>query len=219
MLSEVHRALGAQLRSPRGWPGCLLARLLGPLNADSNQRAVEALAIEAGEKVLELGFGPGDALRLMAQSQPNAFISAIDHSQTMVVHAARRLQSSLPTRSVTLLQGRLDSLPFRDDVFDKLLAVHVAYFFAPDGPELREAHRVLRQGGRIVLLVTSKDALTRWRFDALPSHRLLDQKNIVDELSRAGFERHAISISTVRLRFGVEALLATSQKAVHEHFG
>jgi SAM-dependent methyltransferase len=219
MLSRARRALGAQLRFPAGLAGRVVARLLGPLNTESNALAIDALAIAGGERILELGFGPGDALRAIVQRWPAVHMVGIDHSPAMLAHARRRFRASLPKRAITLLQGRFDALPFSDEVFDKLLAVHVAYFFAPAGTELKEAYRVLRRGGRIALLVTGKAAMTCWRFDGLPSHRLLDQKDIVHDLTNAGFEAGGVTVTAVRLRFGVEALLAIAEKSRCEPIG
>jgi ubiquinone/menaquinone biosynthesis C-methylase UbiE len=213
MLSRVRRALGAQLRRPTGLAGRAVSRLLSPLNGDSNALAIDALGIEDNDRILELGFGPADALCSIAQRWPAVHMVGLDHSPAMLAHASRRLRAPLNNGVLTLLQGRFDALPFGDKIFDKLLAVHVAYFFVPAGTELKEAYRVLREGGRIVLLVTAKAAMTRWGFDSIGSHRLLDRKDIVDDLTRAGFEPRGITVATVPLRFGVKALLATAEKA------
>jgi SAM-dependent methyltransferase len=212
MLSGARRALGEQLRFPAGVAGSTLARLLGYLNADSNKRAIEALAVGAGDKVLEFGCGSGDALRLIAQGRRASLIAGIDHSPTMIAHAARRGNSLLSVRSITLLRGRLDMLPFCSEVFDRILAVHVAYFFSLDGIELKEAYRVLKRGGRILLLVTEKAVMTRWGFDMLHSHRLLDRQDILHDLTCAGFAPDGITVTRILLHFGVSALLAIAVK-------
>lgn len=212
MLSRARAALGAQLRFPTGLAGRAIARLLGPLNSQSNALAIDALAIADDDRILELGFGPGDALRSIAQRWPAIHRIGIDHSPAMLSQASKRLRALGPKGAATLLLARFGALPFRDEVFDKLLAVHVAYFFAPAGTELKEAYRVLRRGGRMALLVTGKAAMANWRFDTVASHRLLDREDIVHDLTCAGFQPEGITVTAIRLCFGVEAILAIADK-------
>ena len=65
-LGAFWRALGDQLRNPSGLVGRLTGSLMGVVNAKPNALAIAALGIRDGESLLELGCGPGYALKCMS---------------------------------------------------------------------------------------------------------------------------------------------------------
>jgi SAM-dependent methyltransferase len=64
-------------------------------------------------------------------------------------------------KRVELKQGRAEELPFADASFDKLISVHTLYFWPDLVAPLREAKRVLRPQGRIVLGYRADSAAAR----------------------------------------------------------
>ena len=176
-LSRASTAIGRQLRHPSGLGGRLLGGVMGIANRQSNAVAIRALQITPDETVLELGVGPGHAVTTLAAASPYRRVLGLDHSSATPAQAARRNRRAIVEGRVCLLQGRFDTLPCRTDSIDKILAVHVAYFFSARGAELREAQRVLRPGGRMAVFVTDKAAMERWRF---PNHQLFDQVSSQD---------------------------------------
>jgi ubiquinone/menaquinone biosynthesis C-methylase UbiE len=112
-------------------------------------------------RVLELGFGTG-ALLLEAK-QRGISIFGLERSAAMHRVAQRRLQEH--ANPIPCVSGEAEHLPFADTTFDALIATFpAAYIVAPH--TLREAARVLRPGGRLIVVglwVTAVPAwLTRW---------------------------------------------------------
>ena len=108
---------------------------------------IEALAIEAGARVLDLGCGTGNAAMLAAGR--GAKVVAIDPAERLVqVTAARARSEGL---AVEACVGDAGAIPADDASFDALISIF-AVIFAPDAEKAAdEMVRVVRPGGRIVI--------------------------------------------------------------------
>ncbi len=100
-----------------------------------------------GPKVLEVGVGTG---KNMPYYPPGVQVTGVDLSEKMLLRARRRAERM--GLSVALLQMDAQVLDFPDDTFDSAVATFV-FCSVPDPVQgLREMARVVRPGGRIVLL-------------------------------------------------------------------
>ncbi|MEK7890984.1 hypothetical protein AAB992_28130 [Burkholderia contaminans] len=68
---------------PRGLAGGIVGRIIRRYNRAENVWTLSLLAIGEGERALEVGFGPGDAIRLAAEAAPSCRIAGVAHSATM----------------------------------------------------------------------------------------------------------------------------------------
>lgn len=108
----------------------------------------EAMAPKAGERILELGFGAGHTLALLAGTVPGAAWFGLERSATMLATTRRRLRwCGLRNVSVQQYDGLL---PFPDHFFDAVFCESVLAIVPGDQlPGLvAELYRVLRPGGR-----------------------------------------------------------------------
>ena len=109
------------------------------------EEAIRRLGIAAGQRVLEVGCGSGVFLR--AAAERGAAVTGIDSSERLAELAGERAPEA------ELVVGDLQALPFGDDSFD-VVAGFNAFFFAADMvAALREAGRVARPGGSVVIQV------------------------------------------------------------------
>lgn len=109
------------------------------------EAALDRLGVGAGDRVLEVGCGSGVFLR--AAVDRGAAVTGVDSSERLVELARGRA----PEADIRV--GDLQALPFDDDTFD-VVAGFNAFFFASDMvAALREAGRVARPGGSVVIQV------------------------------------------------------------------
>jgi len=115
-----------------------------------------AFDIRGCKHILDAGCGNGRYTRfLLRHADKHAVITAFDVSQRMLKRARRRLQSS----RVSLVAADLTRLPYADASFDAVVCGWVLEHLPDPRPGLRDLARVLRPGGKMLLLVT-EDTLT-----------------------------------------------------------
>lgn len=115
------------------------------------------LALRPGEEVLDVGCGPGFLTDEMAvEVGPLGRVQAIDRSEDMLARARRRCAQR---PRAAFHHGEANELPFPDSSFDAAAVVQVYEFVSDVGRALGELHRVLRPGGRAVIVDTDWSSL------------------------------------------------------------
>jgi SAM-dependent methyltransferase len=209
--TALWQGIGAQLRNPSGLWGGIAGSLMAFANAKPNTLALAALSMREGESLLELGCGPGCALQGLLRLPRLARVIGLDWSEVMLAHASRRNRLALEAGRLALVRGDFARLPFIAEIADAILAVNVVYFMHSPAA-VREARRVLRPGGRMVLYATDRSAMRRWRFAGPHTHRLFDYNRLTALLIDAGFAADCIRIEGVNAGLGVMGLLAVARK-------
>ncbi len=140
---------------PRGTLGRLGGLLMARLNRRTAERAVALLEVRPGDRVLEIGFGPGVAVALLADaSAPSGRVAGVDPSDEMLRQAAARNAGAIRSGRVDLRRATAESLPFEAGAFDRALSINSMQVWADPVQGLREIRRVLRPDARLVLAFT-----------------------------------------------------------------
>lgn len=168
---------------------------------------LQLLNVSEGEVVLEIGYGTGQSLLLLAQSVGSSGqVLGIDLSEGMYRVAAARVAGAGFSDRVSLRCGDAARLPYEDRVFDAIFVAFTLELF--DTPEiplvLRECQRVLREGGRIgVVAMLKKDEpnlpvrLYEWAHEQIPSYVDCRPIYVTKALEETGFqviEKHEMSM-------------------------
>ncbi|MGZ8239148.1 MAG: class I SAM-dependent methyltransferase [Methylobacter sp.] len=143
-----------------GRPQGLLGRLGGHIMAWTKGPficgVIDLLEIQPDDRVLEVGFGPGVAIRRLAASTPAVFIAGIDSSREMVDQAAGRNAKTIAEGRVDLRAGSVERLPFEDNSFDKILSNNSLQVWPDAVAGLSETRRVMKAGGKMALGFTAQ---------------------------------------------------------------
>lgn len=118
------------------------------------KRAVTRLSPQAGERFLDIATGTADVALEIIRNVPEgaAQVVGMDFSEKMLELAQQKIDSQDRAHSIQLESGSAESLPFEDNSFDGTTTAFGVRNFSDVGQSLREMHRVLKPGGRCVIL-------------------------------------------------------------------
>jgi len=143
-----------------------------PALVEQRRRTLEALALQPGETVLDVGCGPGYlALEMAKQVGSSGRVIAIDTSEPMLDIARSRCAG---LKQVELSLANAAALPCENASIDVAAAVQVYLFTADLDAVVRELARVLRPGGRAVIVDTDWDSVVWHSSDPARMRRMLE---------------------------------------------
>jgi 2-polyprenyl-3-methyl-5-hydroxy-6-metoxy-1,4-benzoquinol methylase len=139
-----------------------------------NTALIDVLAPATGEHILEVGCGSGVLCRLMAPAViPGGKITGLDISSEFIRIARNHATSAGLNNAIQWEAGQAKSLPFQDASFDGALAARLLLHVPDPQVVLSELERVLRPGGRVVVMDWDFDTLALDHSDRELTRRLL----------------------------------------------
>jgi ubiquinone/menaquinone biosynthesis C-methylase UbiE len=166
---------------PQGVLGRLGGIIMARMNRNIAVRAIELLHVQAHDRVLEIGFGPGVGVELLASLVLSGRVDGVDYSEEMVRQATFRNAAAIDANRVGLRQGSVEDLLFENGTFDKVLAINSMQVWPNAVTGLREIQRVMKRGGRVALAFTP--------YSGQP------KEGLIEVLTEAGFsDVHVVDI-------------------------
>ena len=120
----------------------------------------KSLRATSGEFILDLGSGPGFlACEIAEEVGENGRVFAVDISSEMNSISGTRAAAAGLSDRIEISEGDARALTFPDAAFDAAVSTQVIEYLADPDAALVELARVLRPGGRLVLIDTDFDSL------------------------------------------------------------
>lgn len=146
---------------------------------------------DAPRRILDVGCGTGVISVLLAELGHD--VAGIDVSTEMLERARAKAADRTPDRPVEFQVGDAEAIPYPDDAFDAVTARHLVWTLPNPSNAIREWQRVVRPGGRIVLIEGHWDFDDPWDeyeeiHDELPLYRGRPPAELVDFLRDRGLE-------------------------------
>ena len=158
---------------PSGWLGRMAGRFM--LWTNKQDDVVHVLAVQPGHDVLEIGYGPGGLIRLLAERTDAASIRGVDPSPAMRDQASRHNRTAVRTGRVALDLGTADRTGLPDASVDRVVSVNNLAIWLDLDAAVAELHRVVRPGGTVVIA---------WHGGTSPSRIARSLRLPEDELNR-----------------------------------
>jgi ubiquinone/menaquinone biosynthesis C-methylase UbiE len=122
--------------------------------------AVDTLAPDPADHVLEVGCGHGVAVSLVCERLTSGRITAIDRSTKMIEMAARRNREHIAAGRAVLKTVALEQADFGDERFDKVFAFNVAPFWLQPKEALGIVRRQLAPDGAVYIFWDARHTQT-----------------------------------------------------------
>jgi SAM-dependent methyltransferase len=107
----------------------------------------DALGIDRTTTVIDIGCGRGTTAVFLAERY-GCRVTGIDISEALLEEGRMLTEKRGLSGRITFLAGDAGKIPFPDNHFDVAVSQAVLVFFRDKGPAIREACRVIRDGGR-----------------------------------------------------------------------
>jgi ubiquinone/menaquinone biosynthesis C-methylase UbiE len=173
--------MARQFAKPDGRLGRLAGWIMALNNKVRSLWMLSLLNVEPIDRVLEIGFGPGEDLKRVSAIATEGLTAGVDHSAEMVKMArAKNLRTILAGRA-DIRQGSSENIPFPDACFTKVYSINSVQFWSNRREALREIQRVLRPGGLVAIALEPRGASS-------PELALENGKAIASDLEALGFE-------------------------------
>ena len=150
----------------------LVALYVTPDVAAQRAEFVRTLAPRAGERVLDVGCGPGFMVRAIGEAVgPAGAVRGIDISEPLL-GVAREHCADLPW--IEVAEAGAMELPFPDGHFDAAISTQVLEYVPDVDGALAQMHRVLKPGGRTLIVDSDWDSVVWHSADRARTARILD---------------------------------------------
>lgn len=149
--------------------------------------------------LLDVGFGFAEQTLYWFKNYKPKKISGINICRSQVEYASQRIKSMNLDSAIELQWGSATQLPFQDQQFDRIFVLEAAMHFMPRHQFFKEAFRVLKPGGQLIMadicgLTTSLNFKQRLIFNLACAFWNLDKANLYPietyqhHLEKSGFE-------------------------------
>jgi trans-aconitate methyltransferase len=141
----------AQFGRPHGALGQLAGLIMAkrPSNIERNTWTIDLLDLKPDDHLLELGFGPGIAIRYASEIIHEGLIVGVGHSETMLHQAGKRNIRAIERGLVQLHLGTVEALPVFERPFNKICSANVVQFWRDPVAVFCKLQALLAPGGII----------------------------------------------------------------------
>jgi ubiquinone/menaquinone biosynthesis C-methylase UbiE len=179
---SITTQLISQFGEPRGATGHLVGWVMGHRrsNVERSRWAVGLLGLGPGDRLLEVGCGPGVAIA--AAAGRGAHVVGVDRSPVMIDQARHRNRQAVRHGQVELHAAPVERLPDLGAPFDAALAVNTLGFWTDPVAALSTMAGKLRPGGTIAVVSQPRSK------GATAEHTRAAGEHFRDLLEQAGYE-------------------------------
>ena len=208
-MKRIGTYVGKQHGHPTGIVGRMVGERMIRQHVPETSWTISLLDLKMEDQVLEIGFGAGRAIELVAAQVAHGYICGIDLSQEMVRSASRRNTQAIKAGRISLCQGDVTMLSFADNIFDKVFSIQTFYFWPDPQRAMAEIFRVLKAGGTLVVTLSTgstrsiDDVGERW----LRSYQTILEEQIIPGMKQLSFTTASIEQGPYSREFKTTAVV------------
>jgi len=176
--------------NPRGLLGRLMLVTMEKEHLPMAKWAFSLMDIPPAGEILDIGCGGGYNVARLLQKSDSAKVYGLDISEESVKKAGKINKKEMGKRC-EIVQGSAEKLPFADGQFDLITAFETVFFWKNIDSCFSEVKRVLKSGGRFVVINNYGDPKIDWE-KKVPCMTRYTAREIKSLMEKAGFSEITI---------------------------
>ena len=179
--------LGDQYRCPMGRRGRLVATMMNEHHEQLTTWGLKKVTIDSHYVILDVGCGGGKAISKLSQLAAHGKVYGIDCSADMVKFSKKINKELIVQNRVEIREGSVEKISFEDDFFDLVTAIETYYFWSNLPVAFKEILRILRPGGKLLIINELLYGLTPAKIIEETYVKLFPLEEIQNLLASVGF--------------------------------
>jgi SAM-dependent methyltransferase len=160
----LFNAVGTQLQHPRGLVGKALFRGMATSTIAHARWTVDLMELHPDDNIVEIGFGNGANIELLATRAPDGHVTGVEVSETAMEMASKKNAAAIAEGRVKLhLVTPGSALPIDDAMFDEACTVATMYVIENPAGVFTEMYRVLKPGGLAAVTFPVRENFMRFK--------------------------------------------------------
>jgi cyclopropane fatty-acyl-phospholipid synthase-like methyltransferase len=139
--------IASQFKKPSGLLGIFTSNLMIKNNQKNYDRLIKELDLQPQDKLLEIGYGPGMGICMIAERCSTCTVHGIDFSKLMYKRASKYNKTFIDAGRVKLQQVDFLKAPVLQNDYDKIFCLNVVYFWKELKVPFEKVFSFLKTGG------------------------------------------------------------------------
>jgi cyclopropane fatty-acyl-phospholipid synthase-like methyltransferase len=178
--------IASHFKKPTGLFGIFTSNLMVKNNQKNYDRLMMDLDLQSQDKLLEIGYGPGVGIRMIAERCSTCTIHGIDFSHLMYKRASKYNKRYIDAGRVWLQHGDFLQAPVAPSDYDKAFCLNVVYFWKELRTPFEKVFDLLKKSGSFHIYMADKKTLIEKKApDSVFNKYSIEQ--IEEALKTAGF--------------------------------
>lgn len=144
--------LARQARKPQKWIGRPFLWAMNLSHSTLTDWGLQQVSIEKNFNILDVGCGGGRTIQKLAAVATEGLVCGVDYASGSVAVSRSKNARLIKSGRVEIREGSVSHLPFPDGSFDLATAVETQYYWPDLVADMKEVRRVLKSGGRLVVI-------------------------------------------------------------------
>jgi cyclopropane fatty-acyl-phospholipid synthase-like methyltransferase len=176
--------IAAQFKKPSGLFGMFSSNVMIKGNKANYEKLIRDLDLQPGDKLLEIGYGPGVGINMIAKACTSCTIHGIDFSTLMYRKARKYNKQYLDNNTMLLQYGDFLKTAAVSNEYDKIFCLNVVYFWNELQEPFRKVLSLLKAGGAFHIYMANRDALEKAPDTVFNKYSI---EQVVEALQSVGF--------------------------------
>jgi cyclopropane fatty-acyl-phospholipid synthase-like methyltransferase len=181
----IKNFIATQFKKPSGLFGIFSSNIMIKGNKNKYERLIKDLDLQPGNKLLEIGFGPGVGINMIAKACTSCTIHGIDFSNLMYKRASKYNKEYINNGTMLLQYGDFIKTPIVGNEYDKIFCLNVVYFWNELQEPFQKVLTLLKTGGLFYIYMATREVLEKTPNDVFKKYSI---EQVIEALKSVGFQ-------------------------------